>query len=194
MWVKRIFDIVFTLLVLIVIGWLILLCIVIAHYSTNAPGIYRQKRIGKGNRPFYLYKIRSMKIVEVHKSNTTVKNDPRVTKFGNFIRKTKIDELPQFINVLLGDMSIVGPRPTVWEDFTKMNEKQKRRFSVKPGLTGLAQVNGNTSLNWPDRIRMDLNYIDNWSISLDIIIILKTVFLIVSNKSETHPATDNEWK
>lgn len=195
MLIKRIFDIIFALLVLIVFGWIIFICIIVAHFSTRTSGLYLQERIGKGAKPFNLYKIRSMRVVDINNnSSTTINNDPRVTSFGRFIRKTKIDELPQFINVLIGNMSIVGPRPTVLEDFNKMNEFQKKRFSVMPGLTGQTQITGNTSLSWPNRILIDLKYIDNWSISLDISIIIKTVLLIMSNKADTHPATQDEWE
>ena len=124
----------------------------------------------------------------------TIAKDPRVTPIGNFLRKWKLDEVPTLWNVLKGDMSLVGPRPTVKMDVEKMNTKQRYRHSVLPGLTGLAQINGNTSLDWPKRIKYDIEYIENRRFILDIIIILRTILLILSRNIETHPSRDTEWE
>jgi undecaprenyl phosphate N,N'-diacetylbacillosamine 1-phosphate transferase len=126
-------------------------------------------------------------------SSTTTKNDPRVTRVGNVLRKTKIDELPQLLNVLNGTMSLVGPRPTVAEDVARMDATQRRRCDVRPGITGLAQVSGSTALSWPERIKYDLQYVDNVSLLLDIQILLKTVALLLTMRAETHPASADEW-
>ena len=192
--IKRIFDFTAALCCLIVFGWLILLCFILSTIIHKSNGFYLQERIGKNGKQFKIYKLKSMKKIKGFDATTTLENDPRVTKFGNFIRKTKIDELAQIINVLKGDMSLVGPRPTVLSDYEKMNSTQKRRFEVPPGITGLAQVNGNTSLQWPERIKLDLEYIDKASLFFDIKIIFKTILLILNNKAETHPSTDNEWE
>lgn len=191
---KRLLDLVIILIFLVLLGWLLLLLIIISAFVHKSSGLYRQVRIGKDQTVFKLLKIQSMRAIAGFNSSVSTKNDPRVTRYGNFIRKFKLDELPQIFNVLNGTMSIVGPRPTVLEDADLMNTKQRQRFSVKPGLTGLAQINGNTSLSWPKRIEFDIEYVNNQSIILDIQIIYKTVILILTNKAETHPKYDDEWK
>jgi lipopolysaccharide/colanic/teichoic acid biosynthesis glycosyltransferase len=191
---KRLLDLVIILIFLVLLGWLLLLLIIISAFVHKSSGLYRQTRIGKDQNVFKLFKIQSMRAITGFNSSVSTKNDPRVTRYGNFIRKFKLDELPQIFNVLNGTMSIVGPRPTVLEDANLMNTKQRERFSVKPGLTGLAQINGNTSLSWPKRIEFDIEYINNQSIILDLQIIYKTVILILTNKAETHPKYDDEWK
>lgn len=192
--IKRIIDVLVALFVLTVLSWLLIIVFIVACFETKSIGYFTQERIGKNMKPFKLYKIKSMKKIEGYTSTTTTKKDPRITPSGHFIRKTKIDELPQLINVLIGDMSLVGPRPTVQSDYDKMTKEQRLRASVKPGLTGLAQINGNTSLNWPNRIKFDLSYIRNWSLWLDITILWKTGVLIITNTADTHPASEDEWK
>ena len=126
-------------------------------------------------------------------SSTTTANDPRVIKFGWLIRILKIDEFPQFLNILKGEMSIIGPRPTVLEDYELMNEEQKKRNSVLPGLTGLAQIKGGTKLLWPERIKYDLIYIKKKSFLLDLEIIFKTILLFLVFKISTDPDSSKEW-
>ncbi len=191
--IKRLFDTFCSIFLLVLFGWFILLIYMIASVRFRANGLFKQKRIGKDGKSFNIYKIRSLKEITEVKSSTTPKNDLRLTKFGRLIRKTKIDETPQLINVLKGDMSLVGPRPTVKEDYDKMDERQKKRMLVRPGMTGLTQINGNDSLYWPERIEYDLAYIKNYSFLLDIKILLKTFYLIIKNEVETHPANDDEW-
>src|SRR5690606_29589072 len=148
----------------------------------------------KNIRPFKVYKLKTMREVAGYTSSTTTSTDIRVTKFGSFLRKTKIDELPQIWNVLNGTMSLVGPRPTVMEDVERMNAQQRKRFLVKPGITGWAQINGNTALSWPERIRLDLYYIEKFNLLFDLKIILKTVHLVLTNNAETHPTFEDEWR
>lgn len=126
-------------------------------------------------------------------TSVTVKGDDRVTISGRFLRKHKLDEVIQLVNVLRGEMSLVGPRPTVASDYDKMSSIQKRRQTVLPGMTGLAQVNGNTSLRWQERIKFDLYYVRFGSMSLDLGILLKTLLLVLSRKIETHPNGNKEW-
>ncbi|NLJ39069.1 MAG: sugar transferase, partial [Candidatus Atribacteria bacterium] len=109
-------------------------------------------------------------------------DDERITKIGKLIRKTSIDELPQFINVLKGEMSIVGPRPTLEYQVKRYNEKQKRRLLVKPGMTGWAQINGRNNMTWPEKIELDLWYVDHWSIGLDLKIIGRTIVSVIKRK------------
>lgn len=190
---KRILDLIVSLVVLLLFGWLILLAALIALIDTGMSGFFRQTRVGQGGKSFDVFKIRSMRRVKGLDSTVTTGSDPRVSSFGRILRKTKLDELPQIINVLTGEMSLVGPRPTVDEDAQRMNERQKERFSVKPGITGLAQINGNTSLKWPERIEYDLEYVHNGSVGLDIKILWQTLVLILTNRAETHPPSDSEW-
>lgn len=126
-------------------------------------------------------------------SNVTLKNDFRIIKGTTIIRKYKLDELPQLLNVILGDMSIVGPRPTVHSDFEKMNSHQRQRVNVRPGLTGLAQISGNTNLLWPDRIKFDLIYIKNINFKNDLKIIFLTIIKIINKSINSNPPKTGEW-
>jgi lipopolysaccharide/colanic/teichoic acid biosynthesis glycosyltransferase len=159
------------------------------------PVLFRQARIGLNGAEFSLLKFRSMHsgAVALPNAATTRRADPRVFRGGETIRKYKLDELPQIVNVLVGDMSLVGPRPTVREDFERMSPAQRRRVCIRPGLSGLAQVSGNTLLSWPERIALDLEYIDTLSAWSDIRIILQTVALIFTGRADTHPISDDEW-
>ena len=190
----RVFDITLATILLIVLGWLILLCAFYASIETKASGFYRQERVGRNGNLFFIFKIRTMRIVGQMSSNTTIQDDPRITNLGGYMRKLKIDELPQLFNVLKGDMSFVGPRPTVHSDFSRMNERQRLRVKVRPGITGLAQISGNTSLSWPERIELDLEYVQKQSLANNIVILLKTFLLIATNNAHTDPSGEDEWK
>jgi lipopolysaccharide/colanic/teichoic acid biosynthesis glycosyltransferase len=193
--IKRIFDILSSLLMLLVATPILLLSALVIYLSDRGPIFFIQERIGAGAKPFKIVKFRTMTLRGVQGDSTVTTNrDPRVIRGARMLRAFKIDELPQLINVLRGEMSLVGPRPTVESDFLRMNEMQRRRFSMLPGLTGLAQISGNTALTWNDRIKYDLKYIDNWSLWLDIRIIFKTLFLVVTGKAETHPSGESEWE
>ncbi|MGN0348906.1 MAG: sugar transferase [Roseburia sp.] len=162
--------------------------------ESPGPLIFKQKRVGRNGRYFYMYKFRSMyadaeaRKAELMKDNEMdglmfkMENDPRITKVGRFIRKTSIDEFPQFFNVLKGDMSLVGTRPPTLDEFAQYKSYHKRRLSAKPGITGLWQVSGRNDIeNFEDVVKLDLEYIDNWSISLDVKILLKTVGVVFSH-------------
>ena len=163
--------------------------------ESPGPLIFRQKRVGKNGRIFEMYKFRSMYAdAEQHKAELMEQNemqgnmfkltdDPRVTKVGRFIRKTSIDELPQFWNVLKGNMSLVGTRPPTLEEFESYKSYQKRRLSISPGITGLWQISGRSDItDFEEVVRLDLEYIDNWSVGLDIKILLKTIVMVVTGK------------
>lgn len=193
---KRIMDVTIAGIALILLSpvWIAAIFLILA--GDPGPVLYRQKRVGKNEKLFSLYKFRTMFQAppEQTPGSVTVRNDPRVFRGGHFLRKFKIDELPQLLNVLEGSMSLVGPRPTVYEDYEKMNSEQRRRFEVRPGITGLAQISGNTALPWQKRIQHDLKYIENQSVWLDIRILFHTVYLVLTGKAETHPPGDDEWE
>ncbi len=187
--IKRATDIVGALLGLIISSPLLLIIAILVKTTSEGPVIFQQERIGRHNKPFHMYKFRSMFMQSVaeEKKGWTVKNDPRVTKVGRFIRKTSLDELPQLFNILRGDMSLVGPRPERTQYVEKFKEEIPRymiKHQVRPGLTGWAQVNGyrgDTSIR--KRIDYDLYYIENWTYSFDIKIILLTIFKGFINKN-----------
>ncbi|MHA0856165.1 undecaprenyl-phosphate glucose phosphotransferase [Paenibacillus sp. CMAA1364] len=179
--VKRLFDIVFSFLTIILISPIMLVVAIGVRCTSPGPIIFKQERVGLNRRKFMMYKFRSMKQQKEDEEDTgwTVENDPRRTRFGTFIRSTSIDELPQFFNVLMGDMSVVGPRPErpyYVEQFRDEIPKYMVKHHVRPGITGWAQTNGlrgDTSIE--DRINYDIFYIENWTILLDIKIIMKTI-------------------
>jgi len=186
---KRLFDIVFALTVLIVTSPLMLAIAIGIKLTSPGPIFFKQERVGLNRRTFMMYKFRSMKVMESVASDTqwTVENDPRRTRFGTFLRKTSLDEFPQFYNVLIGDMSIVGPRPErpyFVDQFKEEIPKYMIKHQVRPGITGWAQVcglRGDTSIE--DRIQHDLYYIENWTQLFDIKIIIKTVVNGFINKN-----------
>lgn len=186
---KRAFDIAFSLGVLIVISPLLLIIAIGVKVTSPGPIFFKQERVGLNRRPFMMYKFRSMKVMDDSASDTqwTVENDPRRTKFGTFLRKTSLDEFPQFFNVLIGDMSVVGPRPErpyFVDQFKEEVPKYMIKHQVRPGITGWAQVcglRGDTSIE--DRINHDIYYIENWTQLFDIKIIIKTVINGFINKN-----------
>ncbi|WP_250594198.1 undecaprenyl-phosphate glucose phosphotransferase [Flavobacterium amniphilum] len=192
--VKRLFDIVFSLLIVIfVFSWLIPLVAILIKIESKGPVFFKQGRPGLDQNEFFCYKFRSMYINEKTEEMTT-KNDPRITKIGAFLRRTSMDEMPQFLNVILGDMSIVGPRPHLWihnNEYQKKIKKYNVRLHVKPGITGLAQVKGyrgeiETDDEMVKRIKYDVFYIENWSLFLDIKIILLTVINIFRGQEKAY--------
>ncbi len=183
---KRILDLFVSIFGLILISPFLLLIALVIKSFDKGPIIYRQKRIGKGNKEFFVYKFRTM-ITGSHSlrsevmSNTAKDprlaknpNDPRVTKPGSFLRRWSFDEIPQLINVIRGEMSLVGPRPPLAEEVSRYEKSETRRLLVTPGLTGLWQVSGRSELDWEDAVRLDLYYVENWSLTLDLLIILRT--------------------
>lgn len=183
--IKRLFDIVFSLFIIVcVLSWLTPILAVIIKSESKGTIFFRQIRNGYNFKQFYCYKFRSMKINAEADTAQATRNDKRLTRVGTFLRKTSIDELPQFFNVLAGNMSVVGPRPHMVnenEKYLKSIDKFMVRHFIKPGITGLAQVNGyrgeiETQSDIINRIKYDINYIENWSLLLDIKIITLTVF------------------
>jgi putative colanic acid biosynthesis UDP-glucose lipid carrier transferase len=191
---KRVFDIVFSLIVIIgFLSWLFPLLAILIKLESKGPIFFKQGRPGLGEKEFFCYKFRSMKINRTTEKEAS-KNDPRVTKMGKFMRKTSLDEMPQFINALLGEMSVVGPRPHLWSQniaYGKTVKKYMLRHHVKPGITGLAQVKGfrgeiETDEDMINRIKFDVFYIENWSLILDLKIIIQTVANILKGEAKAY--------
>lgn len=192
--IKRIFDILFSIFVILFfLSWLVPILSILIKLESKGSVFFKQGRPGLNEKEFYCYKFRSMKINKTTEKEAT-KDDPRVTKIGKFLRRTSLDELPQFINVLKGEMSVVGPRPHLWSQNKAYADKIKKymvRHYVKPGVTGLAQVKGyrgeiETEEDMVNRIRMDVFYIENWSFILDIKIIIQTVINIFKGDSKAY--------
>lgn len=191
---KRGFDVVFSLLVIVfLLSWLTPILAVLIKLESRGPVFFRQGRPGIDEKEFFCYKFRSMRINKTTEREAS-KNDPRVTRIGRILRKTSIDEMPQFLNVLIGDMSVVGPRPHLWSQNKAYGNRIKKymvRHYVKPGITGLAQVRGyrgeiETDEDMINRIKFDVFYIENWSLILDLKIILQTVINIFKGEEKAY--------
>ena len=191
---KRLFDICFSLFVFIfILSWLAPLLAFLIKIESKGPIFFKQGRPGLNGEEFFCYKFRSMKINGMTEIEAS-KNDPRVTKIGRFMRKTSIDEMPQFLNVLKGEMSIVGPRPHLWSQNHKYATRIKKymvRLYVKPGITGLAQIKGyrgeiETDTDMINRIKYDVFYIENWSFALDLKIIVQTIVNIFKGEDKAY--------
>ena len=192
--IKKIFDLLFSIIFLIFCLPVFIIISILIKFNSRGPIFFSQKRIGKNNITFKCLKFRTMhpeakdilenlltknfllrkEFEETHK----IKNDPRITAIGKFLRKTSLDELPQFINVLRGDMSIVGPRPIVKEERPKYGKYLKKVLSVKPGITGLWQVSGRNNLTYKNRVLLDLNYVRNSNFIMDLRILIRTFGVI----------------
>lgn len=192
---KRFFDVVFSILIIVfLLSWLTPLIALFIKLESKGPVFFKQKRNGLNYKEFYCYKFRSMQLNAIADLEQVQKNDPRVTKLGKVIRKFSIDELPQFFNVILGDMSVVGPRPHMvshTEMYAKSIDKFMVRHFIKPGITGLAQINGcrgevETEKDIVNRVRFDIFYLENWSVLLDVKIIYKTVLNAIKGEEKAY--------
>jgi putative colanic acid biosysnthesis UDP-glucose lipid carrier transferase len=195
LFLKRSFDIVFSVFVFVfVLSWLIPVLAILIKLDSRGPVFYRQKRTGRNNKIFSCLKFRTMSYSKNAEFKAAVRNDMRVTKIGRILRKTSIDEFPQFLNVLVGDMSVVGPRPHPLKlnaDFQNKVDKYTLRHVVKPGVTGLAQANGHRgevcdTLTMKQRIKIDIFYIENWTFWLDIKIVFLTVYNLFQNDKNAY--------
>lgn len=179
--VKRLVDILGALVGLIILSPVMLVVAVVVYVSMGPPVLFRQERAGLNGRPFTLYKFRTMLDLR-DKHGNLLPDEKRLTPVGRFLRNWSLDELPQFWNVLKGDMSLVGPRALLMEYLPFYTEREKLRHSVKPGITGWAQINGRNLLSWNERLEMDVWYVENWSILLDIKILFLTVIAVLNKK------------
>ena len=184
--IKRAMDVFFSAILLILGAVPLLIVALIVKLESKGPALFKQERLGMNGKVFRIYKFRSM-VVGAEKQGSGVysgKNDARVTEVGKIIRATSIDELPQLINILKGEMSFIGPRPALtyhpWP-FEEYTDEQKKMFAVRPGVTGWAQVNGRKEVEWPRRIEMNVWYVENMSFLLDLKIFFKTIFKVFTN-------------
>jgi lipopolysaccharide/colanic/teichoic acid biosynthesis glycosyltransferase len=180
--ITRLFDLVVASAALLVSSPALLACAIVIRLESRGPVIYRQRRVGRNGDPFEMLKLRTMVSGAEHIGAGLAVNhgDPRITRIGVFLRRWSLDELPNFINVLRGEMSIVGPRPTVQVQVDQYTDRQRRRLEVKPGITGWAQVNGRASLPWAERIELDVWYVDHRSLRLDVQILMRTIRMLAS--------------
>jgi lipopolysaccharide/colanic/teichoic acid biosynthesis glycosyltransferase len=179
--VKRTIDVVLSVAGLVAGAPVLLVALVAIRLESSGHPIYRQRRVGRDGEPFDLYKLRTMVHGAEHQGAGMAVNegDPRITRVGAFLRRTSLDELPNLVNVLRGEMSIVGPRPTIPVQVEQYTERQRGRLRVKPGITGWAQVNGRASLPWAERIELDLWYVEHESLRLDLRILARTLRILL---------------
>jgi len=189
--IKRTFDLIGAILGILLTGWLMVLAWLVASIETKSNGLFMQKRIGKEGKPFFVYKIKTMKPIEGIESTVTASGDARITKSGAFFRRTKIDELPQFFNVLLGAMSFVGPRPDVPGFADTLEGEDRIILALRPGITGPASLkykdeevllskqkdpeSYNREVIWPDKVKINKAYIKEWTLKKDVEYLIKTV-------------------
>ena len=181
---SRALDIVLAAVLLVVTAPLLALVALAIRLESRGPVFYRQRRVGRHGRPFQLWKLRTMVpgAEAMGAGIYLLEGDPRITRVGRMLRRFSFDELPNLLNVLQGDMAMVGPRPTVQEQVDRYTERQRRRLEVKPGITGWAQINGRTSLPWPERIELDVWYVEHRSVRLDLRILARTARMLATGQ------------
>lgn len=172
--IKRVIDILMSLTVIIFFGWLLIILSIVVRIKLGGPVIFKQERPGKDGKVFQLYKFRTMSN-EKDENGNLLPDAQRLNKFGRILRSTSLDELPEFFNILKGDMSIVGPRPLLVKYLEYYNDFEMRRHEVRPGLTGLAQVSGRNQLTWETRFKKDIEYVDNITFFMDVKIVILTI-------------------
>ena len=192
---KRLFDVLIALVVLIILFPLMLFLAIMVWVVMGRSVLFRQQRPGLHGKPFTIYKFRTMTDERDEEGNLPPDRE-RLTRLGQFLRKTSMDELPELFNVIKGDMSIIGPRPLLMQYLDRYTHEQARRHEVKPGITGWAQVNGRNAITWEDKFKLDVWYVDNQSLWLDLKIIGLTVWKILKREGINQPgqATAEEFK
>lgn len=192
---KRVFDFISSLCGIIILSPIFLVISIIIKLDSKGKVFFKHKRIGKNGKEIFVYKFRSMcenaedmiksftpEQQKEFKENYKLQNDPRITKVGNFLRKTSLDELPQLFNILKGDLSVIGPRPVIGEELEKYGENKSKFLSVTPGLTGYWAANGRSDTTYDERIQMELYYVDNMSLKLDVKIFIDTIKSVISKR------------
>ena len=191
---KRVFDVVVAIIALVLCSVILLLIALISFVTVGAPVIFTQTRPGLHGKPFTIYKFRTMADVRDADGNL-LPDAERLTRFGRFLRSTSLDELPELVNVLRGDMSLVGPRPLLMQYLERYTPEQARRHEVRPGITGWAQINGRNAITWEEKFALDVWYVDNCSLWLDIKIIVLTIWKVLRREgiSQQGEATMTEF-
>jgi lipopolysaccharide/colanic/teichoic acid biosynthesis glycosyltransferase len=192
---KRVFDIIFSLAWLIGFSPLLLVVAILVRIKLGSPILFIQERPGQDAKPFRMVKFRTM-TDDRDEAGNLLPDEVRLTPFGKFLRSTTLDEFPEMWNVLIGDMSVVGPRPLMMRYLPRYNKYQARRMEMKPGVTGLAQINGRNAISWDEKFALDISYIDNSSLWLDLKIIVRTFFVVLnrSNINSTKATTMEEFE
>lgn len=193
--VKRIFDIVMALFALLILLPVFIIIAILIKSDDGGPIFYKHKRVGKNGKSIYVYKFRSMAVnadeIFSHFTEEQIKefekyykleNDPRITRIGDFLRKTSLDELPQFLNILKGDMSFVGPRPVVSKELNKFGDSQDLLLSIRPGLTGWWACSGRSDTSYEQRVDLEIYYVNNYCAKLDFLCLVKTIGAVVEGK------------
>ena len=177
-YLKRVFDIVVSAVALTVLAPVMGLIALLVWRTMGRPVLFRQARPGLHGKPFVMYKFRTMRDLR-DAEGKLLPNEARLTPFGRWLRSTSLDELPELLNVLRGEMSLVGPRPLLMEYLERYTPEQARRHEVKPGITGWAQIHGRNNLSWDERFKLDVWYVDNWSLWLDVKILWRTLWVVL---------------
>jgi sugar transferase EpsL len=177
-YLKRVFDIVVSAVALTVLAPVMGLIALAVWRTMGRPVLFRQARPGLHGKPFVMYKFRTMRDLRDAEGNL-LPDEARLTPFGRWLRTTSLDELPELVNVLRGEMSLVGPRPLLMEYLERYTPEQARRHEVKPGITGWAQIHGRNNLSWDERFKLDVWYVDNWSLWLDVKILWRTLWMVL---------------
>lgn len=178
---KRLFDLIIGLLLFIILLPQIIFIALLIYFKMGRPVYFRQQRPGLGGKPFYLYKFRTM-TDETDNEGKLLADNERLTELGRWLRRYSLDELPQLVNVIKGELSFVGPRPLLMEYLPRYNSEQARRHEVKPGITGWAQVNGRNAISWEEKFELDVWYVDNWSFWLDLKILAMTPAKVIRSE------------
>ena len=178
---KRMMDICGSIIGIIILSPIYLIVAILVHRNLGSPIIFRQKRPGKNGQVFEMLKFRSM-LDKTDKNGEVLPDEKRLTSFGMKLRSTSLDELPELFNVLKGDMSLVGPRPLLVEYLKLYSKEQNKRHNMKPGITGLAQINGRNSISWSEKLKYDVEYVDNFNILLDIKILFITIYKVIKRE------------
>lgn len=193
--VKKVFDLSVSLFLLVILTPFFAILSLLIKITSKGPVFFVQERGGKNGKPFKIIKFRTMqeRTVDLYTDYEISEDDRRITRIGLILREMSLDELPQLINVVKGDMSLIGPRPTLLSQIRDYDETEKKRLIMLPGITGLAQVSGRNSLTWPEKIKYDIFYVEHWSLVLDIKIMLKTIKVIIKREG-LYEQRDNEAK
>ncbi len=192
---KRLIDLLGASALLVLLSPILLVAAIAVKTKSRGSVIYRQERVGQDGDKFEIYKLRTM-VEGAEKIGARLaidEGDPRITRIGSLLRRFSLDEIPNLVNVLGGEMSLVGPRPTLSYQVDKYTDRQRVRLAAKPGITGWAQVNGRAALPWSERIELDIRYVENWSIWLDMKILLKTVKMLVTGHG-LYKGESGGWK